>query len=507
MAAAYGSEYTRSKLCNVCRGWKWVCESLPELWSHIRVVGGSSTFIQELYTNQAINSQSTPLHIHLSNPIPSSLEYLVRRISTDRWESLEITLTSSTALTESRCFDIFDGSTFFGLKSLKIVEDKEIDSSRRDYFADTQIIKIDDPYSALYDAIFLTAISLQSVFVDADLSAVANAYRLFGQRVSSVGGASAFIQQALPPPAEYEESPYSHVCRLSIYHWDHELVSGVSLPNLTFLEVTHCALPHPRTATNPPLTVFLPSLRVLRLTRHSIKVLSQLCAGRLLSLTVNEFEGYGPQDDCLPFTMHPEMPTFELDRWTSTSIERAFFNIPISSESLSKFLQDAHGLVSLTLRVPQDKIWQTNFVRAMTTTEMVPSEYGDLCDTKLTHCTGLAHLCILMNWKYREPDWLWEMRAIHDRRQDFGFKSMICRWNGDSRNVESGPSDCYIVGPLETAVELTTEQEEDQPANEPEIRKDDDEELLEEWQKFEIADGPYYFASQVERRSPSPETV
>ena len=361
--------------------------------------------------------------ITLSSPTSVQLYELVGLAPTIQWESLHIIL-NEPDVDPSVVETIFTGANFSNLKTLRVEE-------KRDETAFGQ-----DPYGSLYDAIFLTATKLQNLYVDSDLKALAQQYGLFGQHVTSIGGSTCFVANAIP--INPDTDAYSAITRLSLYRWDVDTVKDLTLPNLRFLKVDHCL--HD-VATQVQPSVILPSLLWVHLTVHSLPVLSQLCAGGLESLTVDSDEGdwHTTLDGCLspgPIRGSIRLYTFDLDVWSTPCLERVAIYAPISGQHLLTFLHNAKGLKELTLVVPNDREWCGAFAGAM------GARWG--YSGHLAHCPQLETLTLLMNWDYTEGEWLEEIRTIFDAREST-MKSVICRWKGDARQPESGPAGNFDI--------------------------------------------------------------
>lgn len=423
LLAARESSYTRWQLPQVCRTWRELALGLSQLWSRLFISHHSTSYDRGVFNIQdsRLRYWNTSSHICLSSPSITQLYDLVGYTATNQWESLHIIL-EEPDVDITTVETIFTGASFNNLKYLRIEEKP----NSLDFGL--------DPYAALYDAIFLTATKLQSLYVNSDLKAVAQQYGLFGQRITDLGGSAGFISSALPLTPDGDA--YSHITRLSLYRWDFEVVKNLTLPGLQYLHVDHCS--HEE-ANRTQASVILPSLLEIHLTAHSLPVLSSICAGGLEALVIeqNDFDKwYSNIDGCLPPSSFggssPYLCTFDLDVWSTPSLERVQIYPTVSVQHLLTFLHNAKGLKDLTLAVPNNQEWCDAFTGAM------GARWG--YSNHLGHCPQLETLTLLMDWDYTEGEWLEEIRRIFDTREDTVMKSIICRWTGDARNPESGPA-------------------------------------------------------------------
>jgi hypothetical protein len=418
--AAQESSYTRWALTRVCGSWRRVAVALWRLWASLYIAGSSTWYDQVPLSieGHAPRYRRTLVHVHLNGPTAQQLYDLVASAPTTHWESLRIQLNSPDVAAESINM-IFAHAEFPNLTSLYIEETGDFDLIEK------------DPYAALYEAIFLTATKLESLYVNSELKGVAPQYGLFGQAVKSLGGSPSFVRDALPQSPE--ANTYSHITRLSLHSWNPEMFRNLNLPNLCRLKVDHCLHDDNWIHSRIKPSVPQPSLLEVRLTTHSLAVLPQLCAGGLEVLVIDK--DYDRWDGCLPPTapgLSSNLSVLILDVWSTASLEQVEIHTPINLQHLLSFLHNAKALRDLTLAVPNDSEWCTDFTSGM------GARWGP--DRHLAHCPHLEYLTLQMDWDYREGEWVEEIRLIFDAREGTAMRSVVCRWTGDARQVESGPA-------------------------------------------------------------------
>jgi hypothetical protein len=399
------------------------------MWARLYIAGSSTWYDQVAFSMDGSRARyyDTLVHVHLDSPTSLQLYDLVAFVPTAHWESLHIQI-KSTDIDEGTIETIFTGAEFPNLTSLRI---EEVNTD----FETLEVLG-GDPYEALYNAIFLTATKLQRLYVNSDLKGIAPQYGLFGKAVKSLGGSSCFVGDALPHSPE--ANTYSHVTRLSLYRWDPDMFRNLNLPNLSRLKIDHCLYEENWVRNSSRSSVILPSLQEVQLTTHSLPALAQLCAGGLEVLTIDK--DHEKWDGCLPPTAQGSsgnLSVLMLDAWSTASLERVQVYTPVNIQYLLTFLHNTRGLRDLTLAVPHDSAWGTDFAYGM------GARTGR--DRHLAHCAHLEHLTLLMDWGYKEGEWVEEIRTIFDARKGTAMRSIICRWTGDARQVESGPAGDFGV--------------------------------------------------------------
>lgn len=421
LLAAHESAYTRWNLVQVCSSWRKLAIELSELWTQLHISQHNMAYDRAVFAHNSSHLRywKNLVHVCLASPTSVQLYELVGMAATTQWESLHIILQFPDIDVET-VETIFTGASFPNLATLRIEEKNVVDDFGQ------------DPYSTLYDSIVFTAMKLQNVYINSDLKGIAPQYGLFGQRIKSIGGSTTFVGSALPGTAGAD------ITQLSLHRWEFDVIQGLTIPSLRYLYVEHCR--HDNTNQGRP-TIILPSLREIRLTTHSLPVLSQICAGGLEILIIeqNKFDLWETRvDGCLPLSSYEAdlyLSTFDLDVWSATSLEEARIYTPISAQHLLTFLHNSKGLKDLTLAVPNDREWCATFVGAM------GARWG--YSNHLAHCPDLESLTLLMDWNYTEGEWLEDIRALSDARQGTKLKSILCKWTGDARVPESGPAGIF----------------------------------------------------------------
>lgn len=323
-----------------------------------------------------------------------------------------------------------------------------------------------DPYASLYDAIAISAIKLNNIYVDADVTGVAQMYGLFGQQVRYLGGANSYIRNAISQHSV--NTVYSHIRELTLYSWDSSLESLLAcLPQLRYLDVEHypdaayidtaMLVSSSKNGTlTGSLTVLLPSVTEIRLTNHSVALLSRICASGLTSLTIHEYDG--SCDGCLPrnYRGKGRISHFFLDKWSCANIETAIFSIRVDITSLLTFLAPAFGLRSLTVTTPNPDLfdstaadiyldWKMQFVTAM-------SQFDTSSGTRsnpngmLRYCPHLESLSLIIPGPYTDDEWGREANKIYEQRGRTKYlRSILLRFDGDGRQEVSGPANDLTV--------------------------------------------------------------
>jgi hypothetical protein len=316
-----------------------------------------------------------------------------------------------------------------------------------------------DLYGALYNAIVLTSIKLKVLDIDADVTAMAGQYGLFGQQVKSLGGSSSYIRTALPV-----NNTYSHVRELILQSWDNTSEQAIDcLPQLEYLQVEHYPegndIDHSSLVSaiqnegTSGLTLLLPSITEIRLTNHSAALLSRICAAGLTTLSIEEHDG--SCEGCLPrrYTKKGKISQFYLDKWSCANIETATFSVRVDIHSLLTFLSSAFALRTLTITTPNPDLsddvagaiyldWKTMFVREMT---QFDSSSGTSSNpgAMLKCCPHLESLTLIIPGPYTDDEWGREARKIYvERGRTNSIRSVLLKFHGDGRQTVSGPAGC-----------------------------------------------------------------
>lgn len=322
------SNFTRNALIDVCTSWREIALGIPALWSRIKI--GVHAMLHDslpLYMPEGVGEPVAPdaFHIHLASPGPGQLFDLVLKAPPECWESLHITLGEEDP-SPSFIEDIFVERQFPNLRELVIDEEP----LNNEGMYDLNIKR--DPYTSLYQSLcFTTTHRFKTININADIRGEASAYGLFGHAMSNVGGSIPFIRTALLAAAGSSEwrmassltsnisvrkYHYSHIVSLDLHSWDADVVEKLSLPNLLYLRVEHCHLERDQTfrkVDDCRPALLMPTVVQLRLTSHSLTMLSQICAGNLELLIIEDKKGMDRFDGCLPASVQtqptPPLPT------------------------------------------------------------------------------------------------------------------------------------------------------------------------------------------------------